>query len=151
VNIRVAIAGFGNSLRGDDVAGVLVAEAVASRWRDRVTVLIGTQPLPEWASALAATDVAFFVDAGQSGRDRPRLRKVDAAGGSDGSPGDSHLWGIAQVLQLCGALSGRVPESYVLELPLEREDFSEALSPRARAAAARAIRLLNRRLTNLLR
>ena len=67
---RVVVAGYGNPLRGDDGVGWWVADAIARRWRDHITVLAGQQPLPEWSLALARADVAYFVDASVGARNR---------------------------------------------------------------------------------
>jgi hydrogenase maturation protease len=143
---RVVVAGYGNPLRGDDGVGWRVAEAIGRRWDDQVGVLTGPQPLPEWSLALAAADMAFFVDAGVNAGARLRLRQVYAVGGGR----SGHLLTIEDVLGLTKALYGRAPESYALELPLHDVGFGEHLSPATARAATRAVRLLNRRLARLL-
>jgi hydrogenase maturation protease len=142
---RVVVAGFGNPLRGDDGAGWRVADGIAERWRDQVTVLTGHQPVPEWSLPLSAADVAFFVDAAVLPGDRPRLRRLAAR--DDRPP--SHTLSVEHILGLARSLYGRTPRAYMLEVPIDRTDFSECLSPLTAAAAARAVRLLDRRLARL--
>lgn len=142
---RVVVAGYGNPLRGDDGAGWRVADAIARRWHDRIEVLTGQQPVPEWSIPLARADVAFIVDAGIQHRARLRLQRIEPAGDTPGG----HALGIEHVLALASTLYGRAPTTYLLELPVHADGFSEQLSQPAAAAVARAIRLLNRRLARL--
>jgi hydrogenase maturation protease len=141
---RVVVAGYGNTLRRDDGVGWRVAAALAERRSDGVTVLLGQQPLPEWAETLAVTEVAYFVDASLTASDRPRLRRLTPV--PDASLLDGHGLRPAHLLWLADRLYGRAPASYLLALPAVDLGFGEALSPRAARAAGRAIRLLERRL-----
>ena len=142
--------GYGNPLRRDDGAGWRVAEAVAQRWGDRVTVLMGQQPVPEWAASLAAADVAFVVDASRRDGDRPRIRRLRPP--TEAEPGRSpHQFGPEYLLWLSQTIYGSAPVTYVLPLPAEDLDFGEGLSPGTTRAADRAIRLLDRRLRVILR
>jgi hydrogenase maturation protease len=142
---RVVVAGCGNPLRGDDGAGWRVADAIGRRWGTEVTVLTDIQPLPEWSLALAEAEVAFFVDAGVGGGERPRLRAVRAS--ESGSEG--HALAIGDVLEMTSSLYGRAPASYLLELPLHDVGFGEHLSAPTARAAMRAVGVLNRRLRRL--
>src|SRR5690349_10139380 len=82
---RLVVAGFGNALRGDDGAGWLVARALADErgvgadpaGEHDALILSGHQPLPEWVPAIAAADVAYFVDA-EAGIDRVGVRRLGA-------------------------------------------------------------------------
>lgn len=144
---RIVVAGYGNPLRRDDGAGWRVAAEVARRWGERVTVLIGQQPLPEWAETLSQAELAFIVDAALQEGDTPRLRRLrstrtEPALGAHGF-GPEHLLGLTQ------AVYGRAPDAYLLLLPAERLDFGEDLSPRTARAARLALGLLDRHLAAL--
>ena len=141
----IVVAGFGNPLRSDDGAGWRVADTLAERWGDRVTVLTGQQPLPEWAPQLARADVAYFVDTSVTADARPRARRVTATDAAV----NGHALSIEQLLGLARSLYGRAPRAYVIELPIESAEFGERLSPRTAAATERAIRVLDRRLARL--
>jgi hydrogenase maturation protease len=142
---RVVVAGYGNPLRGDDGVGWRVAEAVAEKWGERVCVLMGQQPTPEWAPELAAADLAFLVDATHEAVPGLCVRRLEPIVG--GQLLDGHTLGPEQLLGLAEALYGHVPESYLLLLPAENLDFGERLSPGTARAAKRALRFLDRRLT----
>src|SRR5438552_18248012 len=59
----VVVIGYGNPLRGDDGAGVRVAEEVAGWGWPHVRALGVHQLTPELAEALAGARLAVFVDA----------------------------------------------------------------------------------------
>jgi hydrogenase maturation protease len=145
--LRVVVIGYGNPLRGDDGVGWRVAEAVAERWGERVTVLMGQQPVPEWAAALAEADVAFFIDASLHVGDGLHVRRLRPLTDAPGL--GAHAFGPRDLLQLSQAVYGSAPVTYLLPLPTESLDFGEGLSPRTTRAAERAVRLLDRRLTAL--
>jgi hydrogenase maturation protease len=157
------VAGYGNPLRGDDGAGWRVACAFGERYRGRpeVEVLVGQQPLPEWAAALAGADVAYLVDAGPApggagGDDDAcgvRLARLTDGRGNllpdgrvSGSAAslDGHAAGPAAVLALCRAAYGRAPEAFLLTIPAERLGFADSLSAATAAAVDEAVRLLAR-------
>ncbi|HLZ26866.1 MAG TPA: hydrogenase maturation protease [Chloroflexota bacterium] len=138
---RIVVAGYGNVLRGDDGAGWRVAEAIAERWGERVCVLLGQQPTPEWAPVLAAADVAFLVDATREAGAGLSVRRLEPV--MDGQLVDGHTFGPGHLLGLAAALYGHVPESYLLLLPGRNFDFGEVLSPGTARAAQRALRFLD--------
>lgn len=141
---RVVVAGYGNPLRGDDGVGCYVAQVVAQHWGERVCLLIGQQPAPEWAPQLAAADFAFLVDATREVGPEFRVRKLAPA--RDGRLLDGHTFGPAHLLALAGVLYGHVPETYLLLLAANNLEFGEELSPVTARAAKRAVRFLDRRL-----
>jgi len=138
---RIVVAGYGNPLRGDDGVGWRVAEAVAEKWGERVCVLMGQQPAPEWAPELAAADLAFLVDATTETASGLRVRRLVPSMG--GQLLDGHTLGPEQLLGLAGTLYGHIPEGYLLLVPAENLDFGETLSPGAAAAAKCALRFLD--------
>jgi hydrogenase maturation protease len=143
---RVVLAGYGNTLRRDDGVGWYVVAALAERWATRVNVLLGQQPLPEWAETLARSDVAFIVDASLTAGDRPRLKRLIP---SDATALDGHRLEPPQLLQLAAQLYGRAPVTYLVMLPAFDLGFGEGLSAKAARAADRGQRLLDRRLASL--
>lgn len=142
--VRVVVAGYGNPLRGDDSAGWRVAEAIAERWSERVVVLAGHQPVPEWAAAFASADVAFIIDATFDATQGVRPRRLDANVAE--SLLDGHTFGPAQLLALTRSVYGRTPATYLVHVPAENAAFGEALSASTRRAVGSAVREIERRL-----
>src|SRR5579859_5307339 len=101
---RIVVAGYGNPLRGDDGVGWRVAEAVAENWGERVCVLMGQQPAPEWAPELAAAELAFLVDATHEAVRGVCVRRLEPDVG--GQLLDGHTFGPAHLLGLAAALFG---------------------------------------------
>jgi hydrogenase maturation protease len=134
---RIAVLGFGNPLRGDDGVGWRVAAGIAQCWGARVSVMIGQQPLPEWADALATAELAFVVDAALGTRIKPRLQRLCQSYAEPTFGG--HGFGAEHLLRLTESVYGRAPETYLLLVPAENVCFGQELSPRT-ARAARVVR-----------
>jgi hydrogenase maturation protease len=144
----IVVAGYGNLLRRDDGVGWRVAEAVAGRWagHPRARVLMGQQPLPEWAVELARARVAYLVDAAHGARGT-QLRRLGAGSeGSDVALLDGHELDAEGLLRLTNTVYGCAPRAYQVLVPAEDFAFGEQLSPRAAAAVASAAAMLDRRL-----
>jgi Ni,Fe-hydrogenase maturation factor len=124
--VQVLIAGYGNPLRRDHGAGWRVAERADQRWGNGIRVLVGQQPVPEWALELARA----------SDTDQPML--------------DSHTFGPSHLLALARSLYGCAPEAYLVELPAEDLGFGESLSAGTARAVERVGRYLDRRLASIL-
>jgi len=109
---KVAVIGIGQSLRGDDVAGL---EAVR-QWREkfpetanRPEVQIEASELPGLAliDALKDVDAAILVDAVQSSAKSGtvhRLSEEDLASFTSDSK-SAHGWGVAETLQMRSQLT----------------------------------------------
>jgi hydrogenase maturation protease len=147
------VVGFGNPLRRDDGVGWRVAEELARRWGDRIEVLLGQQPVPEWAATLSEVNFAFLIDAAAGGRknlSQPAglaMRRVGLAGELQPS---GHAFGVEELMALTQAVYGRAPEAWLVLLAAQDLNFGEDLSPSAARAARRAVRLLDQRLAGLL-
>jgi hydrogenase maturation protease len=59
----ILVIGYGNTLRGDDGVGCLVAETIADWQLPQVRSIAVHQLLPELAADIAAVDIVMFVDA----------------------------------------------------------------------------------------
>lgn len=97
------VVGIGNSQRGDDAAGLLVAREVSGRLPDGWRVLElegeGTSLLEAWAGE----DRAIVVDAMRSGQPVGTIRRFDAHREplpSEAFRVSSHLFGLAEAIEL---------------------------------------------------
>jgi hydrogenase maturation protease len=144
---RLLVIGYGSPLRQDDAAGWLVATALAERWRgvDGIAVLVDVQPLPEWADALAAAELAFFVDACPSDANGADVVVVSALEPSrDAGPPDGHAAGPQTLLALAEALYGRRPRAHLVSVPGRCFDVSDRPTEDTAGGVAEAIALLDR-------
>ena len=150
IEARLAIVGIGQSLRGDDAAGL---EAVES-WRrgeaetaGRADIRVASMELPGLAllDMLDGVRGAIIVDAVQAGAPPGTIHHVEAdqLEAFASSSKSAHGWGVAETLRLGLALDPKLKDTEVCVIGIEAERYtvggglsravSEAL-PRASAA-----------------
>ncbi len=139
----VLVIGYGNTLRGDDGAGVRAAEHLG-RLHPSWTVLTMQELSPEVAEAVARAAAVLFIDASA----RATGLELSAVL-PDGAPGAwSHALSPASVLTLARTLYGRAPDrSFLLELAASSFAFSESLSPATEALMDECARKVQELLT----
>ena len=120
------IIGYGNTLRGDDGAGVIAAQRVRETIPG-VDVLIVHDIQPEVAESLTPRQLVIFLDAA-AGTESLVCTTIDAS--APVPPVESHLFSPPQLLVLCKSLYGVIPESvYLIGIPASNFAYSEELSP----------------------
>lgn len=123
---RTLLIGYGNTLRGDDGAGIYAAERAAQRFPG-LDLLTVHELHPDLAETMSRYREVIFLDAGVEGS---RLRADAVEPAADPLPGGSHSHSPATLLSLCGYLYGRTPErSLLIAIPGQTFDFGEQLSP----------------------
>ena len=130
------IIGYGNSLRRDDGAGLVLAQRLAEQWKKdghAVRLLLTHQLMPEMALDLAESDVGgvLFVDAGVEPRSDVALLPVDteqSAFGSDQRTGLNHHVDSAMLLAYADGLYGHRPAAWLLPVPAVDLAHGEGLS-----------------------
>ena len=139
------VIGYGNTLRGDDGVGYLMAEQAATWELPNVTTIACHQLTPELAAHMAECDRVIFIDATRPGtqtevawrslspRDAPIL--------------DAHRSDPADLLRLTAQLYSTAPSAQLLLLPTAAMGFSETLSAIAQAGLATAASQLREVLT----
>jgi hydrogenase maturation protease len=133
------VIGYGNSLRGDDGAGPLVARAVRQWGLADVRTLAVHQLTPELADDLTCAERALFVDARLEGPGRGlEVRRVHGGAGT----AVGHISDPQGLLALVQALYDHHPQAWLLTLPAERSDFGEGLSPIAQHGVQAALALV---------
>jgi hydrogenase maturation protease len=123
------VIGYGNTLRGDDGAGV----AAALRVREvvpHVDVLVVHELQPELVETLSQRRCVIFLDA-VTGADALVCTPLDSS--SSPSPVDSHLFTPAQLIALSRSLYGRAPKSvFLVGIPASDFSYTEGISPASR-------------------
>jgi hydrogenase maturation protease len=132
VSGRIVVIGVGNALRGDDAAGLAVAERVRAHANDGVEVRVCEEEPTRLIDAFVDADVAFVVDAVSTGAPAGTVHRFDASGGPIPSTelrSSTHALGIGEALELARAL-GRLPRTTVV-FGVEGEGFTagERLTP----------------------
>ena len=129
------VIGYGNSLRGDDALGLVVAQRLDDLLNcDRVQVLARPLLAPDLAENLAAVDLAIFIDASSHGDSRRiTCRKIDADAGSASSM--THHCTPGKLLALADVLYPRLPTTYLITCRGNSFEFGQStLTPAVQAA-----------------
>jgi hydrogenase maturation protease len=130
------VIGIGNSLRGDDSVGALLADQVGGRSVQQLT--------PELAEELSQLEAVLFIDAWLAPAGAtPQLVDVIPAGGAvdRAAAVDTHRLEPSQLLALSQALYGCAPNAHLLRVPAYAFEHGTTLSAPLQAAlpAARAL------------
>jgi hydrogenase maturation protease len=117
------VIGIGNSLRGDDGVGALLAEQVGGRSLQQLT--------PELAAELAGLEAVLFIDAWLAPAGAaPRITAISPAAGA----AESHRLEPPQLLAISQALYGRAPAAHLLQVPATRFEHGTTLSAELQAS-----------------
>jgi hydrogenase maturation protease len=140
VSVSTLVIGYGNDLRGDDAVGQQAATAVAAWDLPGVLALAVHQLLPELAEALAAANLAIFVDACESedaGEATVSVQPLEpaAADSALGHTGDPRA-----LLALTKALYGYCPAAWLISVPARSFAYGAGLSAMAERGLAAALR-----------
>jgi hydrogenase maturation protease len=141
VTERVVVIGVGNALRGDDGAGLAVADQVRAETGGFVEVRVCEEEPSRLIEAFEGADVALIVDAVSTGAPVGSVHRFDAS--ETAVPArelrsSTHALGIGETLELARAL-GRLPHRTVV-FGVEGLDFKarEGLTPAVAAGVGRA-------------
>ena len=139
------VIGFGNTLRGDDGAGVLAAEQLAGRLPGvTVETMQGLQP--ELAERIRGFGRVVFLDAGIR---HPHIAFTLLGGSPHTARPGSHSLTPADLVALCFSLYGNGPEEALLvEIPAFECGFDTAVTQATQSAITACIEAVTRLLTS---
>ena len=138
---NVLIIGYGNTLRGDDAAGVKAAEFISKR-HPEITCILLHQLVPELSEQIAECDIVFFIDA-QQGITQPIARLIEPSNEADQPR--THFISPESLLALSQQLYQRIPsKAYIVGIPAAEFEFSEKLSAQTDLAMYDCIELVSR-------
>ena len=136
----ILIIGYGNSLRRDDGAGLILAQMVEAALREReleVERIAVHQLTPDLALSVAADGVAavVFVDTRVAAAEEGQMDlQIQWLGGDECSQSLGHHVGPAVVLTYARLLYDKTPPAWLLTAPGVDFDHGEGLSEAARRA-----------------
>lgn len=155
---KVAVIGIGQSLRGDDAAGL---EAVR-QWRERfpetanrLEVRVEASELPGLALLDLLNDVQFalLVDAVQSPHPPGTIHRLDeeelAAFTSDAK--SAHGWGVAETLKLGSQLMNSRPRVRVIGITAQEFEMGSEMSGAVRDAIPKVCEAIEEEVNALLK
>ena len=133
----VVVVGVGNAYRGDDGAGLAVAERVRDRVPGGVEVVTCEQEASRVIDAIEGRDAAVLVDASSSGAPAGTIHRFDASAGpvpAQSFRSSTHAFGVGEAVELARAL-GKLP-GMVVVYGVEGQEFAagEGLSEAVAAA-----------------
>jgi len=145
--LNTLVIGYGNSLRGDDGAGILVAELLFERIHDpEIEILPQHQLTPELMEPISRASRVIFIDAAVSGRPgkvhRIPLRPAPACARFTHQATPESLLAGAQ------ALYGHTPEATLYTIPGRRFETGQELSPAVRRAVNELVARLEKEFSN---
>jgi hydrogenase maturation protease len=124
---NVLVIGYGNTLRGDDGAGVRAVEMIEQQ-HPEYSCIIAHQLTPELAERIAEANIVFFIDA-QTESEELLVRIIEPKKEPD-EP-HTHFVSPESLLSLSLRLYKKLPaKSYCIGIPASSLGFSEDLSPR---------------------
>jgi hydrogenase maturation protease len=153
--VSLLVIGCGNTFRGDDGAGYVIAEAVEQWGLENVRALPVHQLAPELAEELAAANEAVFVDAMVStqtpgGSDLASDLAITEIGGINSSlPSTSpigHSMKPDEILAFTRLVYGRAPRTWVLGVPAYSFDAPDVMSGATRQSMDSAISWIRNRI-----
>lgn len=135
------VIGYGNTLRGDDGVGPLVAEAVEALCLPGVNSFACPQLSPEHADVIACARTVIFVDGAMDKSSQICLRILKPAQKSQIM---AHAADPRTMLALARDVYGHIPKAWMLTIPMVNSGFSETLSSTAQCGLEQAISEIQR-------
>lgn len=137
---KYLIIAWGNPARGDDAAGLVIADALECQASDHVTIRCFHQLGPELAEDVAAADCVIFIDA----HVHPQwpdlvVQEVDPA--TDYSP-DSHSSGPEELVALAKVLYHHQPKAWLVATRAYDTTFGAGLSDKGQELVAAALKVV---------
>ncbi len=155
---RVAVIGIGQSLRGDDAAGL---EAVR-QWREKFPETAGRSEVQIEASELPGlalldmlnnVDAAVLVDAVQSSAEAGTIHRLseEELSSFTSDSKSAHGWGVAETLRLRSQLTDARTNIRIIGIEAEQTTNGAGLSKAVDDAMPKVCEALEEEVTNLLK
>ncbi len=135
------VIGYGNSLRRDDGAGLILAAKLAAQLQAQgrtITLLTSHQLNPEMAEDIAETNApaVFFVDAEAAGENGPFAIRLAPVATGENSPSLGHHFSPGLLMIYAANLYGYAGAAWTLTVPGYDFAHGEGLSPQTEALIA---------------
>jgi hydrogenase maturation protease len=136
---KVLVIGYGNTLRGDDAAGIRAAELIAKRLPE-IECVCRHQLMPELVEQIAVSDIVLFLDADVNVA-QPKARQIAPRVETDQPR--THFISPESLLSLSQQLYQQTPsKAYVVSIPASQFEFSEELSDLTVKSVEESVRLV---------
>ncbi|MBT3266779.1 hypothetical protein HN371_06460, partial [Candidatus Poribacteria bacterium] len=132
---KVTVLGYGNELRGDQVAGRVVAEAIASRRMPGVRVATTRMLTRGHIPLIADADMVIFVGT----YDADKVEPVRVARVRLGKTASGYVKDPASLMEMVSQRQGHAPEAWSVMVPATHRGLQAPPSPQAEEAIDEAI------------
>jgi hydrogenase maturation protease len=154
--MKKLVVGIGQSMRGDDAAGLEVVRL----WREhfpesaaQAQVELSELPGLGLLEMLEGTDTAVLVDAVQASNPPGSILRLgpDELAGFLPETGSAHGWGVAETLQMGRSLYSWLEKRRIILIGIVGKDFDlgKELSPEVRRALTQAVELVEQEFQDL--
>lgn len=137
---RLLVIGYGNTLRGDDAAGPLVAQLVMESNLPGVQALAVQQLTPELVEEIAVADRVVFVDASIHPSSASLQLEELQPRQANSSPG--HCCDPRWLLALANQTHGRAPCATLMTIPATNLCHGERLSAQTQDLVQEALQII---------
>lgn len=134
---KTILIGYGSRIRGDDAAGLVLAERFAANSEPGFHAIATPQLYPELAHEISFFDQVIFVDATVASSARDSVA-VHALCDHASTPVFGHAYSPERIVEMARNLYGAAPRAWIVTIPGFDFDWKEALSPASEAAIAEA-------------
>jgi hydrogenase maturation protease len=157
--MKIAVIGVGQSLRGDDGAGLEAVRHWQEKYpetsgRPEVHVELSELPGLELLNLLGAVEAAVLVDAihGTSAPGRIQRLSLEELSAFSSASGSAHGWGVAETIRLDRQLNPEGQGTVIRFVGIEEEQMNlgEPLSPAVRRALPMAGEVIEAEINELL-
>lgn len=138
----VAIVGIGNTMRGDDGAGISVAEEVRSWDLPGVHVYLETQLLPELIPLIQHVSTLIIVDACLS-VSATDMCEVAPSHADDRAFTLGHAVSVGEFLNMFAQVAPSVPRVWLLAIPAREFPYGQGFSHCTQSGITQALAILN--------
>jgi hydrogenase maturation protease len=133
----ILLIGFGNELRGDDAAGVIIAARFEEMHLPHLRVIACHQLTPELAEDIAAAHTVMFVDASvEIDGDTAQAIRIEP---DPGARLQGHLGDPRALLFLAQSLYGNTPVAWCVHVPASEFELGAKPSPSTQRAIESAV------------
>ncbi len=155
--MKLLVLGLGQSLRGDDAAGleaVRLWQATQERTARQVQVLLAELPGLGLIDLLDGMEAAILVDAVHGGAVPGTLHRIAPEKLESFTPGSAsaHGWGVAETLHLGRMLYPALDSYHISLIGIEAGtlELGASLSPEVQAALPEAVKMIEKEVQDML-
>ena len=144
---KILVVGYGNTLRGDDGIGQIIADKIEELKIPNVETLALHQLTPDLAGSCSEYRGIIFIDASED-VSQNEVQVFDLSPAEEAAQIE-HAMTPQNLLRLSKDLYSAFPPSFCIVIPARKFEFSEELSPVTKASIEPAINIITAKIKNI--